>query len=66
MSSDKKFGAQFRELLQLEQDGRERYGYYIEKIEDPFLLKRFKEIYTDESKHVEIVQGFINTLSRKV
>lgn len=53
----------FEELLLIEKKFRDLYKYHVDRIKDPILLEKFKRIYEDEKKHVEIVQNFIKMAS---
>lgn len=53
----------FEELLRTEEKARDLYQYYIERLEDPVLLEKFKQIYNDELRHVAITKNFLELLS---
>ena len=59
MNSKDIYKNKFKELLQAEEQARDLYKYYIQRIKDPALLEKIKEIYADEEKHVRIVQNII-------
>ena len=54
---------QFGPLLHIEESAMDMYKGYIDRIKDPFLLLRLKELYSDEQKHVDIVKNFMKTIS---
>ena len=64
MSSKKVYKKEFEELLRTEEQVRDIYGYYIKRIEDPFLSEKLSWIYEQEKEHVEIAQGFIDMISQ--
>ena len=63
MSSNSIYRKKFEELLRTEEKARDLYQYYIERLEDPVLLEKFKEIYSDELRHVAITKNFLELLS---
>ena len=62
MSSKNTEKEQFGPLLQIEESAVDMYKHYIERIKDPFLLSRLKELHSDEQKHVAIVKTFMKTI----
>tara|TARA_B100000315_G_C14268170_1_gene447393 strand:- start:264 stop:458 length:195 start_codon:yes stop_codon:yes gene_type:complete len=59
MSSDNVYIKKFEELLQVEEKARDFYKYYINQLKDTNLLEKFKEIYQDEIRHVNISKNII-------
>ena len=59
MSSENVYKRKFEELLGIEEKAMYYYKLYLDKVEDLFLLERIKELYNDELRHMEIVQGFL-------
>ena len=63
MSSNGIYEKKFEEILEVEESTIGLYKYYIDEIEDSFLLDRFKEIYIDELRHVSIAKKFIRMVA---
>jgi rubrerythrin len=63
MGSSEIYKNKFEEILRIEEKARDFYKYYLKQLKDPALLEKFQEIYKDEQRHVEIVQGFIDRIS---
>jgi len=63
MNFKENFKEQVGPLVQIEQKARDMYGYYIDRVQDPILLAKLKEIHEDEEKHVEIAKSIIDLLS---
>lgn len=59
MSSKEAYIRKFQDLLRAEEKVRDLYKYHVDRLNDPVLLEKFKLIYEDEKKHVEIVQNII-------
>ena len=64
MSSSEVYRKKFEEMRLTEEKARDLYAYEIERIKDPALLEKLKEIYEDEKKHVQITSNFIDLLSK--
>lgn len=59
MSSKEIYKKEFEKALEVEEKIKGYYSYYMKRLEDPVLLKKFKEIYSDEARHVGIVKSLI-------
>ncbi|MBN3037954.1 MAG: hypothetical protein JW869_00890 [Candidatus Omnitrophica bacterium] len=65
MSSNEVYKKEFQKALLIEERARDYYKYYIDRIKDAKLLEKFKEIYADEQRHVQVVKEFIDILSKE-
>ena len=64
MSSSKIYRKKFEELLAIEERLRYFYEYYLDRLEDPVLLGKFREIYEDEKMHIIFAQYCIELTSK--
>ena len=62
MSSEEIYIDKFRDILEVEQKARDLYKYYSSRLKDPTILKKIREIYKDEQKHVLIVQRIMRLI----
>jgi len=63
MGSNNVYIKKFEELLQAEEKARDFYKYYANQLSDSGLLEKFKKIYQDEEKHVNICKNIIKVAS---
>lgn len=59
MSSKDVYKKEFEKALAIEEKIKGFYKFYLDKLKDNHLLGKLKEIYADESRHVEIVKDII-------
>ena len=64
MSSKKEKIQLFSDLARIEKKARDLYAYYVDKLNDKFLLERFKEIHRDEIKHLEMALEYLAIVSK--
>ena len=62
MNSNEIYRKKFEKLYLMEDRFVNLYKYNINRVRDPNILDKLKQIYGDEKKHCEIVKGFIDKI----